>query len=145
MSRDGRRSRFPEVGRVDPSASVGAGVADGHSSPLGSRGTWRGAPLSSTRSKDRELIATTAGLVEFLRDVALARRTRVADVSGYDAVLWLDDLPAEVAVHTEAGPGETLFAIPRLRAEAPPEPPAALTNWLDKAALADSTGPAPIL
>src|SRR3954462_6073690 len=90
---------------------------------------------SGTRSRDRELIATTSSLVEFLRDVALARRRRIVDVSDHENVLWLDDLPAEVAVDVNAGPGEVLFKVPRLRAEAAPEPPAVLTNWLDKDAL----------
>ena len=101
--------------------------------------------MSSTRSKDRDLIATTSSLVEFLRDVALARQRRVVDVSGYEQALWLADLPSEVSVDIEAGPGDTLFSIPRLRPEAPPEPPAALTGWLDRDALADSSQPSPVL
>ncbi len=101
--------------------------------------------MTSTRARDRELIATTSSLVEFLRDIALARRRRIVDVGQYESVLWLDDLPAEVVVDAEAGPGEILFAVPRIRAEAPPEPPAALTNWLDRAALADSSNPSPVL
>jgi very-short-patch-repair endonuclease len=101
--------------------------------------------MSSTRSKDRELIATTSSLVEFLRDVALARRRRITDVDEYETVLWLDALPGEVRVETNAGPGEMLFAVPRLRAESPPEPPAALTNWLDKDAIRDSFAASPVL
>jgi hypothetical protein len=101
--------------------------------------------MSSTRSKDRELIATTSSLVEFLRDVALARQRRVVDVSGYESTLWLDNLPSEVSVDIEAGPGDTLFSIPRLRPEAPPEPPAVLTGWLDRDALADSSQASPVL
>ncbi len=101
--------------------------------------------MASTRSKDRELIATTSGLVEFLRDVALARQRKIADVRDYETVLWLHNLPAEVTVDVDAGPGEAFFAIPRLRAESPPEPPAVLANWLDKAALLDSSAPSPVL
>jgi very-short-patch-repair endonuclease len=101
--------------------------------------------MSSTRSRDRELIATTSSLVEFLRDVALARRQRIVEVNGHETVLWLDDLPAEVSVEVNAGPGEALFSIPRLRAESPPEPPAVLTNWLDKDALRDSAALSPVL
>src|SRR5690606_39248905 len=101
--------------------------------------------MAATRSMDRELIATTSSLVEFLRDVALARRRRITDVSEYETVLWLDDLPNEVTVDVEAGPGETLLAVPRLRGEAPPEPPAVLTNWIDKESLADSSAPSPLL
>jgi len=101
--------------------------------------------MSSTRSKDRELIATTSSLVEFLRDVALARRKRIVDVKDYERVLWLNDLPSEVSPEIDAGPGDTLFSIPRMRPEAPPEPPAVLTGWLDRGALADSSQPSPVL
>jgi very-short-patch-repair endonuclease len=101
--------------------------------------------MTPTRSTDRDLIATTSSLVEFLRDVALARRRRIVDVGDYEDVLWLHDLPAEVNVDTAAGPGEALLAVPRLRAEAPPEPPAALTNWLDKESIPDSSSAGPSL
>jgi very-short-patch-repair endonuclease len=100
---------------------------------------------SSTRSNDRELIATTSSLVEFLRDVALARQKRVVDVGDYTNTLWLCDLPPEVTLNHDAGPGDTLFAIPRLRPEQPPEPLAALTGWLDKDALLDSSQASPVL
>jgi very-short-patch-repair endonuclease len=101
--------------------------------------------MTPTRSTDRELIATTSGLVEFLRDVALARRRRITDISEHETVLWLAELPAEVIVDTDAGPGEALFAVPRVRAEAPPQPPAALTNWLDLDEVRDSSLSAPAL
>jgi very-short-patch-repair endonuclease len=101
--------------------------------------------MSSTRSRDREVIGTTASLVEFLRDVALARRRRIVDVAEYENVLWLDDLPAEVGVDTSAGPGDTLLAVPRLQMEAPPEPPAVLTNWIDADDLRDSSAGSPVL
>ncbi|MGE5827157.1 MAG: AAA domain-containing protein [Micromonosporaceae bacterium] len=101
--------------------------------------------MTPTRSTDRELIATTSALVEFLRDVALARRRRITDVAEYETVLWLAELPAEVSVDTDAGPSEALFAVPRVRAEAPPQPPAALTNWLDPEHVRDSSLTAPPL
>src|SRR5262245_35912643 len=101
--------------------------------------------MTPTRSTDRELIATTSGLVEFLRDVALARRRRITDVAEHETVLWLAELPAEVIVDTDAGPGEALFAVPRVRAEAPPQPPAALTNWLEPDQVRDSSLAAPAL
>ncbi len=88
--------------------------------------------MSSTRSKDRDLIATTASLVEFLRDVAMARQKRVVDIGDYKQVLWLDDLPKATIPNHEAGPGDTLFTIPRHRPEAPPTPPASLTGWIEK-------------
>ncbi|MFC7482527.1 hypothetical protein ACFQX7_24420 [Luedemannella flava] len=75
--------------------------------------------MPSTRSRDRELVATTSNLVEFLRDVAQARRRRVLDVAEHETVLWLADLPAEVILDRDAGAGEALFAVPRVRAEAP--------------------------
>jgi hypothetical protein len=92
----------------------------------------------STRSKDRDLIATTASLVEFLRDVAMARQKRVVDLADYKQVLWFDDVPSQVPVELEAGPGETLLSVPRRRPEAPPPPPASLTGWIDKDELNNS-------
>ena len=94
--------------------------------------------MSSTRSKDRELIATTASLVEFLRDVAMARQKRVVDVNDYKQVLWLDTLPDGVTAVHEAGPGDTLLTIPRFRQVAPPPPPAKLTGFLDRDDLLNS-------
>ena len=94
--------------------------------------------MSSTRSKDRDLIATTASLVEFLRDVAMARQKRVVDVSDYKQVLWFDGLPKAVIPVAEAGPGETLLTIQRHRPEAPPTPPAQLTGWIEPDDLLDS-------
>jgi len=94
--------------------------------------------MSSTRSKDRELIATTASLVEFLRDVAMARQKRVVDVGEYKQVLWLDSLPDGVSVNHDAGPGDTLLAVPRFRQVAPPPPPAKLTGFLDRDDLLNS-------
>jgi very-short-patch-repair endonuclease len=94
--------------------------------------------MSSTRSKDRELIATTASLVEFLRDVAMARQKRVVDVNEYRNVLWLDTLPDGVTAVHDAGPGDTLLTIPRFRQVAPPPPPAKLTGFLDRDELLNS-------
>ena len=92
----------------------------------------------STRSKDRDLIATTANLVEFLRDVAMAKQKRVLDVDSYKQVLWLDSLPEGISAAHEAGPGDTLVTIPRLRQVAPPTPPAKLTGFLDPKELVNS-------
>ena len=94
--------------------------------------------MSSTRSKDRELIATTASLVEFLRDVAMARQKRIVDVGDYKLVQWFSGLPGDVVPNLEAGPGETLLTIPRHRPEAPPKPPAKLTGWIEDADLNNS-------
>jgi very-short-patch-repair endonuclease len=101
--------------------------------------------MSSTRSKDRALIATTSSLVEFLRDVALAKQQRIVDVGSYELVRWLSDLPSTITVDLNAGPGDTLLTIPRLRDEAPPEPPAVLTNWVDRESLKNSLAPLPVL
>ena len=99
-----------------------------------------------TRSHDRELIATTSSLVEFLRDVALARqRARARRRATTRPCSGWTTCRSQVSVELDAGPGETLFSIPRLRPEAPPEPPAALTNWLDKEAMRDSSAQSPVL
>ena len=63
----------------------------------------------TSRSTDKALIATTSNLVEFLRDVAHARRRRILDIDDHEVVLWLAELPAGVSLDHDAGPGEALF------------------------------------
>ncbi|WP_067813708.1 hypothetical protein, partial [Actinomadura kijaniata] len=50
-------------------------------------------------------------LLRFLRDLARARRDR-AGPGTEPQVYWLADLPGDVRVNDDAGPGETLFAVP---------------------------------
>src|SRR6185503_7430360 len=92
----------------------------------------------TSRSTDKALIATTSNLVELLRDVAHARRRRILDIDDHEVVLWLAELPAGVSLDRDAGPGEALFSVPRVRAEAPPTLPASLTEWVSAASVRDS-------
>ena len=97
----------------------------------------------TSRSTDKALIATTSSLVEFLRDVAHARRRRILDVDDYEEVLWLDELPAGVSLDHDAGPGEALFCrAPGARRGAADAAGRQLTEWVS-AAIRSSTRPCP--
>ncbi|MGE5290737.1 MAG: AAA domain-containing protein [Micromonosporaceae bacterium] len=100
----------------------------------------------TSRARDPELVATTARLVAFLRDLTMARRSRVRDVDANRQVIWLADLPADIAANVEAGPGKVLLEVPQPPAgEPPPAPPEALRGWIDETGLADFRLPAPEL
>jgi very-short-patch-repair endonuclease len=100
----------------------------------------------TSRARDPELVATTARLVAFLRDLAMARRSRVRDVDGNRQVIWLSDLPADIMPYEEAGPGKVLLEVPPAPpGERPPAPPESLRGLIDDASLADYTLPAPEL
>ncbi|MEU5877453.1 hypothetical protein [Spirillospora sp. NPDC047279] len=66
-----------------------------------------------------------AGVLRYLRDVARARRGSTRDVDAYGQVHWLADLPGDVYVETEAGPGEALFSVPPI----PLSPPAVIDEF----------------
>lgn len=52
-----------------------------------------------------ELADRTSRLVEFLRELAIARLPRLADVRKAEVCLWLSDLRRDVAVDQEAPRG----------------------------------------
>ncbi|RSN45455.1 hypothetical protein, partial [Actinomadura sp. WAC 06369] len=62
-----------------------------------------------------------ARLLGFLRDLARARR----DPAAHRRVHWLADLPGDVYVETDAGPGDVLFSLPVI----PLTPPAVLEEF----------------
>jgi very-short-patch-repair endonuclease len=100
----------------------------------------------TSRARDPELVATTARLVAFLRDLAMARRSRVRDVDGNRQVIWLFDLPADIVPYDEAGPGKVLLEVPPPPpSQRPPAPPESLHGLIDDASLADFSLPAPEL
>ncbi|WP_157963610.1 hypothetical protein [Actinocorallia populi] len=66
-----------------------------------------------------ETEAEAEQLLRFLRDVARSRRVRVPDLAAYDQVHWLAELPSDVRLHPDAGPGEVLFGLPPIPLEAP--------------------------
>ncbi|TDC43226.1 hypothetical protein E1281_35310, partial [Actinomadura sp. KC345] len=66
-----------------------------------------------------------ARLLRFLRDLARARRRPSRDLAGHDHVHWLAELPGDVYVETDAGPGEVLFSVPVI----PLTPPVVLDEF----------------
>ncbi|MFI0353903.1 hypothetical protein [Actinomadura sp. 9N407] len=60
-----------------------------------------------------------------LRELARARHEPGRDVGAHDPVHWLADLPGEVYVETDAGPGDVIFSIPVI----PLSPPAVLEEF----------------
>src|ERR687888_363363 len=68
-----------------------------------------------------EQVAAVARLVGSVRGAVAARRDRVHDVDDHEQVHWLAELPGEVHVQTDAGPGHVLFSMPAI-ALSPPAP-----------------------
>ena len=64
-------------------------------------------------------------LMRYLRDLARARREPILDVAGCPQVHWLGELPDEIYIETDAGPGDILFSVPVI----PLTPPAALSEF----------------
>ncbi|MFC5744181.1 hypothetical protein [Actinomadura rugatobispora] len=64
-------------------------------------------------------------LLGHLRDLARARRGPVRDGAAREQVHWLADLPGEVYVETDAGPGDVLFSVPVI----PLSPPGVLEEF----------------
>jgi hypothetical protein len=91
------------------------------------------------------LVGPTARLVEFLRELARTGRPLVRSVDRHPVVRWLFDLPPELTLATEAGPGETVLSIDPVASEPPPPPPEELEPWLSRADMQDSTLDAPEL
>lgn len=102
-------------------------------------------PGSDAPRHDRRLIATTARLVEFLRDLVAIGQRRIRDVGEYEQAYWLADLPGQIEVDAEAGPGDVLLTVDAVPADPPPDVPAVLAEWLDLRAAADPEGDAPAL
>ncbi|MCP2335089.1 hypothetical protein [Actinomadura rupiterrae] len=87
-------------------------------------------------------LAVTRALLRHLAELARARGRRAAvpaapaeggteepDASDGEAPHWLADLPAEVFVEAEAGPGEVLFSVPLIPLR-PPSVPVEFDAWL---------------
>ncbi|MBW8484027.1 hypothetical protein [Actinomadura parmotrematis] len=73
--------------------------------------------------------ADAARLLTALRDLAAARGAPGRDLAARPRVHWLAELPHEVYVEADAGPGDVLFGVPVI----PASPPAAeedLGGWL---------------
>jgi hypothetical protein len=68
-----------------------------------------------------ERVAAAARLVGSVRGAVAARRGRVHDIEQHEQVHWLAELPGEVHVQADAGPGHVLFSMPPI-ALSPPAP-----------------------
>src|SRR5262245_4048307 len=91
------------------------------------------------------MVGPPARLVEVLRELARTGRPPARSVDRHPVVRWLYDLPAELTLDTEAGPGETVLSIDPVASEPPPSPPAELEPWLSRADIQDSALDAPEL
>ncbi|MEV7010525.1 histone-like nucleoid-structuring protein Lsr2 [Streptosporangium sp. NPDC051022] len=98
-----------------------------------------------SRARDPRLVDSTTRLVEFLRDLATARRVPVRDLRDHGRVLWLVDLPEAVEPRRDAGLGEVLFSVDHVRSAPPPAPPDVLHGWLRQHELEDPELEAPAL
>ncbi|MFE3451602.1 AAA domain-containing protein [Nonomuraea sp. NPDC059194] len=99
----------------------------------------------TSRARDPLLVDSTTRLVEFLRDLATARRVPVRDLRNHGQVLWLADLPEAVEPHRGANLGEVLLSVEHVRSAPPPVPPAVLDGWLRPHELTDPELDAPKL
>ncbi|MGH9286757.1 MAG: AAA domain-containing protein [Acidimicrobiales bacterium] len=90
-----------------------------------------------------QMVGPTARLVEFLRELARTGRPLVRSVDQHPVVRWLFDLPDELTLDVEAGPGETVLSIDPVVSEPPPPPPAPIEPWLNRADIQDSALDAP--
>ncbi|WP_433328537.1 hypothetical protein [Spirillospora sp. CA-294931] len=64
-------------------------------------------------------------LLRFLRDLARARQEPGRDAGARGEVHWLAELPGDVYVETDAGPGDVLFSVPVI----PLTPPAVMEEF----------------
>lgn len=90
--------------------------------------------------QQRAMVGVTARLVEFLRELARTGRPQVRDIDHHQSqmVRWLVDLPDQVTLDVEAGPGETLISLHPVSSEPAPQPPAAVAPWVEKADIENS-------
>ncbi|MFB9676070.1 AAA domain-containing protein [Streptosporangium vulgare] len=96
-------------------------------------------------ARDPQLVDSATRLVEFLRDLASARRVPIRDLRNHAQVLWLVDLPDEVKPHGEAGPGEVFLSVDHIRNTPPPSLPDELHGWVRHEELVDAELDAPEL
>jgi hypothetical protein len=83
-----------------------------------------------SRARDPFLVDSTTRLVEFLRDLATARRPPVRDIRYHGQVLWLADLPDSLEPYRAAELGEVFLSVQHVRNLPPPASPDVLDGWL---------------
>ena len=72
--------------------------------------------------KKKDLVPTTRKLVEFLRELALTKDKLTRDISKYETVLFLDDLPAIInkTLNHDAGPEDMILTAPSIKSTPAP-------------------------
>lgn len=98
-----------------------------------------------SRARDPLLVDATTRLVEFLRDLATARRVPVRDIRDHAQALWLADLPDTVVLRRSAELGDVLLSVEHVRNVEPPAPPEDLDGWLEQEQLVNQELDAPAL
>jgi hypothetical protein len=93
----------------------------------------------------RRAVGSTAALVEFLRDLAMSRKTQIRDLSAFDEVYWLADLPPGLEIDTIAESGQALLEIDPVLFDPPPSLPSVVEGWISEQDLANSSLDAPLL
>lgn len=94
--------------------------------------------------KSPQIVESTAGLVEFLRELVRSTHQPVRDCSRYKEILWIHELPDELTARLVSPEGPLLVLDYEAKA-APPIPPLELGGWLDAEQIDDPAGPDPEL
>ena len=102
--------------------------------------------MSAEPNTERQLLADRCSrLIRFLTDLARSQSKQVLDVNEYPLRLWLGQLPDQLRLDEDAGPGDLLLSVPAVAAEPPPDLPILLKRWVSLADRDDSTLDAPLL
>lgn len=96
---------------------------------------------SVSNPKKKDLVPTTRKLVEFLRELALTKDKLTRDVSKYETVLFLNDLPSLIAksLDREAGPEDVILTAPSVKSAPSPSFPDELSAFIQIEDVDDSS------
>ncbi|MFC1443128.1 AAA domain-containing protein [Streptacidiphilus sp. N1-10] len=86
--------------------------------------------MPSRHAGDPEVVAQTAGLIGFLREVVQNSQQRQRDTRTRES-LWLAALPDQIARPRES-PSGALLSLQHVPREAPPQLPGVLDGWVDQ-------------
>ncbi|GEL18352.1 AAA domain-containing protein [Pseudonocardia asaccharolytica] len=78
-------------------------------------------------------------LMGVLRQLAVTRNSPIRHTSGYDKVMWLDDVQKHRTVQMPTGPGDELLRVQRVQLEPEPPAPRELVHWIQRPADTDGT------
>lgn len=91
--------------------------------------------------KKKDLVPTTRKLVEFLRELALTKDKLTRDISKYETVLFLDDLPSIIgkSLDRDAGPEDAILTSPSIKSTPAPSFPDELSAYIQVEDVDDSS------